>query len=136
MRTTIYSHDSSSNIEIAIDIPKAEEITFTLVTNKKHERKDEATFLPSISSSNSKSKISLISQDFSLPKAITTCLASNLVITHSSLAMTSSLVIITSKTIKSQMIPFSVLLVSNPKYYKTNLKSDFPREATIGAIAC
>ena len=101
MRTTIYSHNSSSNIEIAIDILEAEEITFTLVANKKHERKDKATFLPSMSSSNSKSKISLISQDFSLPKAIITYPVSNLVVTHSSLAVTSSLVIITSKTIKS-----------------------------------
>ena len=101
MRTTIYSHNPSSNIEIAIDILEAEEITFTLVTNKKHERKDKATFLPSMSSSNSKSKISLISQDFSLPKAIITYPVSNLVVTHSSLAVTSSLVIITSKTIKS-----------------------------------
>ena len=44
----IYSPDliltSSSNIKITIDILEAEEVTFTLVFNKKHKRKSKVFF--------------------------------------------------------------------------------------------
>ena len=59
-----------------------------------------------MSPSDSRSKISLISQAFPLPNNRTTC---------SGLAMMPSLAIIISKTIKSQMAPSSILLAFKPK---------------------
>jgi len=56
---TIYSLDlvsiSYPDIEIAVDIPEAE-VTFTLVTNKKHNGKGKAFSLHSMSSSTFRSK--------------------------------------------------------------------------------
>ena len=61
---TIYSSDlvliSSSNIEMAVNALEAEEVTFTLVTNKKYKRKSKVSSLSSISWSDSRSKILLI----------------------------------------------------------------------------
>jgi len=45
---------------MAIDVPEAEEVAFTLVSNKKHKEKRKVSFPSSMSSSNSKSKTSLI----------------------------------------------------------------------------
>ena len=71
-KRTIYSPDfvlkSSSNIKIAVNIPEIEEVTFTLVSNKKHKEKNKASSLSSMSSSNSRSKTLLISQALSLSK--------------------------------------------------------------------
>ena len=71
-KRTIYSPDfvlkSFSNIKIAVNIPEIEEVTFTLVSNKKHKEKNKAFSLSSMSSSNSRSKTLLISQALSLSK--------------------------------------------------------------------
>ena len=45
---------------MTIDVPEAEEVAFTLVSNKKHKKKDKVSFLPFMSFSNSRSKTSLI----------------------------------------------------------------------------
>ena len=52
----------SPDVEMAIDVPEVEEVTFTLITNQKRKRKGKAPFLPSLSSSGSRSKTLLISQ--------------------------------------------------------------------------
>jgi len=89
---TIYGSNlvptSSSNIEMAVDVPEAEEVTFTLVSNKKHKEKRKVSSLSSMSSSDSKNKTSLISWASSLPKDVTAHPASKLVITHYGLAIT------------------------------------------------
>ena len=58
---TIYSLDliliSSPNVEITINVPEAKEVAFTLITNKKHKRKNKAF----MSSSDYRSKILFIS---------------------------------------------------------------------------
>jgi len=75
---------------MAIDVP--EEVAFTLVSNKKHKKKDKVSFLSSMSFSNSRSKTLLILWALSLSKAVTTCLVSKLVSTYPGLAMIPSLV--------------------------------------------
>ena len=61
---TIYGSNlvpiSFSDIKIAINILEAKEVTFTLVTNKKHKKKSKTSSFPSISSSNFRSKTFLI----------------------------------------------------------------------------
>jgi len=56
---TIYSLDlvsiSYPDIRIAVDVPEAE-VTFTLVTNKKHKGKGKASFFSFISPSDFRSK--------------------------------------------------------------------------------
>ena len=98
---TIYSADlipmPFSNIKIAINL---QEVTFTLVTNKKYKRKSKVSFFPSMFSFNSKSKMLLKLWAFSLFKAITTYSVSKLAISCSSSTVTSSSAIIISKTIK------------------------------------
>ena len=79
-----------------IDIPEAEEVAFTLVTNKKCKGKSKASFLSFMSFSDFKNKILLILWTPPLFKAVTTCLASKPVSTHSGLTMTSSLAIMIS----------------------------------------
>lgn len=58
---TIYSLDliliSSPNVEITINVPEAKEVAFTLITNKKHKRKNKFF----MSSSDYRSKILFIS---------------------------------------------------------------------------
>ena len=85
---------------MAVDILEAEEVTFTLVSNKKHKRKNNVSFLPSIFFSDSRSKLLFILQTLSLPKVMTTHLVSKPVTTCPSLAMTPSPTITTSKSIK------------------------------------
>jgi len=76
---TIYSSNlvpiSSSNIKTTFNILEAEEVAFSLVSDKKHKRKNNASFLPSMSFSDSRSKTSLISQALPFFKAVTTYLA-------------------------------------------------------------
>ena len=56
---------------MAVDVLKAEEITFTLATSKKHKGRSKVSFLSFMSFSNSKSKISWAPP---LSKAVTTCI--------------------------------------------------------------
>jgi len=104
-----------SDVEIAINIPKAKEVLFTLVTNKKCMEKRKNSSLSFMSFSNSKYKELLILQAPPLPKAITTYSALKLVKTCPGSVIISSLAMITSKPIKFQMAPSSVLLVFKPK---------------------
>jgi len=94
---TIYSLDLASipylDIEIAVDVPETE-VTFTLVTNKKHKRNSKVSSFPSISSSDFRSKTLFISWASPLFIAVTTCPVSKLA--------TSSLSMINFKTIKLQ----------------------------------
>ena len=110
----------SPDMEMAVDAPEAEEVTFTLVTNKK--RKGKGKVLSSLSGtpSDSRSKTSLVSRAFPLPKAVTT---------HP--------VTTTSKTIQAQMAPPPVPLASKPKpkvksfaqTVKANVSQQTPRFA-------
>ena len=52
---------SSPDIEITVDAPKVKEVAFTLVTNQKHKKKSKAFSFSSLSFSDSRSKILLIS---------------------------------------------------------------------------
>ena len=63
----------SPDVEMAVNAPEAEEVTFTLVTNQKHKGKSKVPSPSSRTSSNSRSKISLVSRAPPLPKAIATC---------------------------------------------------------------
>jgi len=105
----------SSNIEITVNISETKDVTFTLVTNKKHKKKKKATFLSSISSSNFRSKTLLILQAFPLSKAITTHLVLKLVATCSGLTVIYSLVITTSKIIRPQIASLFIFLASKPR---------------------
>ena len=86
------------DVEMAVDAPEAEEVAFTLVTNKKRKGKGKVPSPLSGTPSNSRSKISLVSRAPPVPKAVTTCL-----------------VTMTSKTIQAQMAPPPVPLASKPK---------------------
>ena len=111
----------SSDVEIAVDIPEAEEVTFTLVTNQK--RKDKGKVLSPLSGTppDSRSKTSLVSRAPPLPKAVTTCPVTTI-----------------SKTIQAQMVPPPVPLVSKPKpkvksfaqAVKANVSQQTPRFAS------
>ena len=76
---TVYGPDSVPvpfpNVEIAVDVLVAKEVTFTLVTNQKCKNKGKASFSLSGTSPNSRSKTSLVSRALPFPKAVTTCLA-------------------------------------------------------------
>jgi len=58
---------------MVVDTPEAEEVAFTLITNKKHKKKCKASFLSFISYSDFKSNTLFILWIFTLPKAVTTC---------------------------------------------------------------
>ena len=45
---------------MAVNVLEAEELTFTLISNKKYKRKDKVSSLPSISFSDPRSKTLLI----------------------------------------------------------------------------
>ena len=121
---TVYSSvpipTPSPDVEMAIDAPEAEEVAFTLVTNKKHKSKGKVPSPLSRTPSNSRSKISLVSRALSLPKAVTACLATT-----------------TSKTIQAQIAPPPVPLASKPKpkvksfaqAVKANVSQQTPRFA-------
>jgi len=88
----------SPDVEIAVDVPEAEEVTFTLVTNQKCKGKGKISSPFSGTPSNSRSKILLVSRASSLPKTVTT---------HSAT--------ITSKTVQAQVALSPVPLASKPK---------------------
>ena len=88
----------SPNVEMAVDAPEAEEVTFTLVTNQKHKCKGKVPSPLSGTPPDSRSKTSLVSRAYSLPKAVTTCPVTT-----------------TSKTIQAQMALPPVPLASKPK---------------------
>ena len=75
---TVYGPDPililSLDVKIAVDALEAEEVTFTLVTNKKNKGKVKAS---SLSFTDFRSKISLVSRASFLFKTITTSIASN-----------------------------------------------------------
>ena len=88
----------SPNVEMAVDAPEAEEVAFTLVTNKKRRDKGKVHSPLSGTPPDSRSKTSLVSKAYSLPKAVTTCPVTT-----------------TSKTIQAQMALPPVPLASKPK---------------------
>ena len=94
---------------MAVDTPVAEEVAFTLVTNQECKGKGKAPFLLFKSSSDSRSKTSLVLRAHSLLKTVTTCLASKPV------AMIPSPATTTSKTIQAQIALPSIPLTSKPK---------------------
>jgi len=105
----------SPNIEMTINTSETKGITFTLVTNKKHKKKQKASFLLFISSSNSRSKTLLILQPSSLPKAIITHSVLKPVTTCPGLTIIYSLAITTSKIIRLQVASLSVFLASKSR---------------------
>ena len=88
----------SPDVEMAIDAPKAEEVTFTLVTNQKRKSKSKVPSPLSGTPSNFRSKTLLVSRAPPLPKAVTT-----------------RPVTTTSKTIQAQIAPPPIPLASKPK---------------------
>ena len=62
----------SSNVEMAVDTPEAEEVTFTLVTNKKRKGKSKVPSPLSGSPPDSRSKTTLVSRAPPLPKTVAT----------------------------------------------------------------
>ena len=126
---------------MAVDVSKAKEVAFTLVSNKNYKEKNKVSSLSSISSSNSRSNTLLISQASSLLKAVTTCSASKPVTTYSGLAIivTFSPAITISKTVKFQIVPLLVLSAfkSKPRVKsfaqttQANITQQAPRQSHI-----
>ena len=83
---------------MAVNIPEAEEVAFTLVTNQKCKGKDKVPSPLSGTPPDSRSKTSLVLRAPPLPRAMTT---------HP--------VTTTSKTIQVQMAPPPVILASKSK---------------------
>jgi len=110
----------SPDIEMAVDAPEAEEVAFTLVTNKKRKSKGKVPSPLSGTPPDSRSKTSLVSRAPSLSKAVTTCL-----------------VTMTSKTVQAQTVPPPIPLASKPKpkvksfaqAVKANVSQQTPRFA-------
>ena len=88
----------SPDVEMDVDAPEAEEVTFTLVTNKKHKGKGKVPSPLSGFPLDSRSKTSLVSRAPPLSRTVTT-----------------RPVTTTSKTIQAQMAPPPVPLASKPK---------------------
>jgi len=61
------------DVEMAVDAPEVEEVTFTLVINKKRKGKGKVLSLLPETPSNFRSKALLVSRASPLPKAVTTC---------------------------------------------------------------
>ena len=99
----------SPDIEIAVDTPETEEIIFILVTNKKGKRKAKVS---SLSSTDSKSKILLVSRAPLLPKIVTASVALKPAVTHFISAVIATT---TSKPTQFQNVSLLVSLVSKPK---------------------
>ena len=76
---------SSSDMEMYIDVPEAEEAAFTLVTNKKRDKGKAKASSPS--PTNSKNKILLVSRAPPASKAVTASAASKPATTRSSSAV-------------------------------------------------
>ena len=97
----------SPDIEMVTDAPEVEEVTFTLVTNKKSKKKGKTSPPP-----NSRNKTLLVSRASSVPKTVTTSLASKLAVTCPISAVAAT---IFSKSAQSQSTPLLVPLASKPK---------------------
>ena len=93
---TVYNSNSvptsSPNVEMDVDALETKEVAFTLVTNKKRNKRKAK--VPSLPSTNSRSKILLVSKALSISKTITISVASKLVTTCSFSAVAAT---ITSK---------------------------------------
>ena len=100
----------SSDVEMDVDVPEAEEIAFTLVTNKKGGKgKAKVSSSPP---TNSRNKIPLVSRALPAPKAVTASAASKPATTCSPLAVAAAT---TSKPAQPQNAPPLVLLASKSK---------------------
>lgn len=90
---------SFSDVEMTVDIPEAEKVAFTLVTNKKYKRKSKALPFLSMFFSDSRSKILFVSRASSCSKAVTSCLVLKSVTTCPGSSMTFNPALMTSKTV-------------------------------------
>ena len=97
----------SSDVEMVVNTPETEKVTFILVTNKKGERKAKVSFLPP---TNSRSNILLVSRT-SLSKIVIASSALKLAITYPTSAVTA----MTSKPTQLQNASLPVFLASKPK---------------------
>ena len=75
---------------MAVDVPETEEVTFTLITNKKSKEKGKASSLTS--STNLRNKISLVSRAFPVSKTVTASTASKPAATCPSSAVTATII--------------------------------------------
>ena len=85
----------SSNVEMAVNAPEVEEVSFTLVTNQKCKGKGKIPSPLSGTPPDFKNKTLLVSRAPSLSKAVTACLAA-----------------MTFKTVQAQIVPPPVPLAS------------------------
>jgi len=99
----------SPDVEMEVDAPEVEEVTFTLVTNKKGKEKAKVSFSPP---TNFKNKIPLVSRAPPAHKAVTASAASKPAATHFSSAVAAA---ITSKPAQPQNGLPLVPLASKPK---------------------
>jgi len=99
----------SLDVKMEVDIPEVEEVTFTLVTNKKGKGKAKVSSPPPTNSSN---KIPLVSRAPPAPKVVTASAASKLAIICPSLAAAAT---ITSKSAQPHNMLPPVPLASKPK---------------------
>ena len=110
---TVYSPNPiptpSPDVEMDVDALETEEVTFTLVTNKKSRGKAKVS---SFSPANSRIKILLVLRAPPAPKAVTTRTASKPAITRPFSAAAAT---ITSKSAQPQNAPLLVPLASKPK---------------------
>ena len=100
----------SPDVEMDVDAPEAEEVAFTLVTNKKRGKGKAKAFSPP--STNSRNKILLVSRAPPVPKAVTASAASKPAATRPSSATAATT---TSKPAQPQNGPPPVPLASKPK---------------------
>ena len=100
----------SLDVGIVVDVLEAEEVTFILVTNKKGKRK---TKVFSLSFTDFRTKISLISKASSVFKTVTTSIASKPAITYLALAIVATTI---SKPTQLQNTSSLVTLASKPKH--------------------
>ena len=101
---------SSPDVEMDVDAPEAEEVAFTLVTNKKGGKGKAKVSSPP--PTNSRNKIPLVSRAPPAPTAVTASAAPKLAATCSSLAVAAAT---TSKPAQLQNRPPLVSLASKPK---------------------
>ena len=100
----------SSDVEMDVDVPEVEEVTFILVTDK-NRGKGKAK-VPLLSPTNSRSKILLVSRAPPVPKTITASAASKPAATCSFSAVAAATI---SKPAQSRNGPLLVFLASKPK---------------------
>ena len=120
MRTVYGSNPvptSSSDVEINIDVPEAEEVAFTLVTNKKRDKgKAKVSSPPPI---NSRNKILLVSRAPPAPKVVTASTASKLAATCSSSAVAAVGILFLANT--------CLLLHHWPRHFKKSVSVIIPK---------